>query len=110
MRRGEVGRGGVLRDESDREEKIITDEGVQAFLDYAHDIDLGDIQPNPHLPQMLQKVNCRRWVFSASAPDHVERCLKILGIRDLFEGVIAASSVDMFKRVGHWNLNPNINP
>eukprot|EP00746_Dinoflagellata_sp_MGD_P015340 gnl/MRDRNA2_/MRDRNA2_134028_c0_seq1.p1 gnl/MRDRNA2_/MRDRNA2_134028_c0~~gnl/MRDRNA2_/MRDRNA2_134028_c0_seq1.p1 ORF type:complete len:244 (-),score=39.79 gnl/MRDRNA2_/MRDRNA2_134028_c0_seq1:338-1069(-) len=83
------------------EEKIIKEDGVQAFLDYAHDIDLGDIKPNPQLVEMLKKVNCRRWLFSASAPDHVERCLKILGIRHLFEGIIAASSVDMFSRVGY---------
>merc|ERR1712224_589249 len=82
-------------------ENIITDADVQAFLDNVHDIDLEDIKPDPELAEMLKRVNCRRWVFSASAPSHVERCLKILGIRDLFEGVICASSVDMFSRVGY---------
>jgi len=83
------------------EEKHISNAEVQAFLDYAHDISLEEIKPDPQLPEMLKKINCRRWVFSNSAPDHVERCLKILGIRDLFEGVIAASSVDMFSRCGY---------
>jgi len=50
---------------------------------------------------MLKKIPCKRWVFSNSANGHVERCLAILGIRDLFEGVIAASSVDMFSRCGY---------
>jgi len=82
-------------------EKHITGEEVQGFLDYAHEVSLEDIKPDPRLPEMLKKVKCRRWVFSNSAPVHVERCLKILGIHDLFEGVIAASSVDMFSRCGY---------
>jgi putative hydrolase of the HAD superfamily/pyrimidine and pyridine-specific 5'-nucleotidase len=83
------------------EEKHINESEVQAFLNYAHEISLEDIKPDPQLPAMLRRVNCRRWVFSNSAPGHVERCLEILGIRDLFEGVIAASSVDMFGRCGY---------
>eukprot|EP00746_Dinoflagellata_sp_MGD_P003373 gnl/MRDRNA2_/MRDRNA2_106564_c0_seq1.p1 gnl/MRDRNA2_/MRDRNA2_106564_c0~~gnl/MRDRNA2_/MRDRNA2_106564_c0_seq1.p1 ORF type:complete len:333 (+),score=72.91 gnl/MRDRNA2_/MRDRNA2_106564_c0_seq1:86-1084(+) len=83
------------------EEKHITGAEVQSFLDYAHEISLEDIKPDPKLPEIIKKVNCRRWVFSNSATAHVERCLKIMGIRDLFEGVIAASSVDMFSRCGY---------
>lgn len=83
------------------EEKFIDETDVQAFLDYVHDIDLGDIKPDPQLAKMLKQVNCRRWVFSASSPAHVERCLGILGVRNLFEGIIAASSVDMFSRAGY---------
>lgn len=83
------------------EEKHITEAQVPAFLKYAHEISLEDVKPNPQLPEMLKQIKCRRWVFSNSAPEHVERCLEILGIRDLFEGVIAASSVDMFNRCGY---------
>ena len=84
------------------EEKHLAEADVQAFLDYGHDVDLAeDIQPDLQLREMLKKIPCRRWVFSNSANDHVERCLAILGIRDLFEGVIAASSVDMFSRCGY---------
>lgn len=83
------------------EEKHISVVEVQAFLDYAHDISLEDIKPDPQLPEMLKRIKCKRWVFSNSTRDHVERCLKILGISDLFEGVIAASSVDMFSRCGY---------
>lgn len=82
-------------------ERIISESEVQAFLDYAHDIDLEDIKPDPQLAEMLKQVNCRRWVFTASAPEHAERCLGVLGVRDLFEGVVAASSIEMFNRAGY---------
>lgn len=83
-------------------EKLLAETEVQDFLNYGHDIELGkDIKPDPQLREMLKQIKCRRWVFSNSAPDHVERCLAILGIRDLFEGIIAASSVEMFSRCGY---------
>merc|ERR1711904_752575 len=66
------------------EEKHLAEADVQAFLDYGHDIDLSeDIKPDPQLRELLEKIPCRRWVFSNSARGHVERCLDIIGIRDL---------------------------
>jgi len=75
---------------------------VEEFLAEVHDIPLSeDIKRDPELRSMLQALPHRRWVFTASTPRHAQRCLELLGIADLFDGIIACSSMDMFRRAGY---------
>lgn len=80
-------------------EKHLEEKDVDSFLKEVHDINL-DIMPDPALRDMLLSLRHRRWVFTAATREHAERCLEKLGIRDLFEGIVACSSQEMIKRVG----------
>mmetsp|Transcript_150163 Transcript_150163/g.280043 ORF Transcript_150163/g.280043 Transcript_150163/m.280043 type:complete len:283 (+) Transcript_150163:76-924(+) len=74
---------------------------VVDFLDEVYEISLDDIKPDPALRAMLKGLPRRRWVFTAATKQHAHRCLQRIGIEDLFEGVIACSSTDMFQRAGY---------
>jgi putative hydrolase of the HAD superfamily/pyrimidine and pyridine-specific 5'-nucleotidase len=54
------------------------------------------IGPDPELRAMLQSLDpsIPRWVFTASIEPHARRCLELLGVSDLFEGVIDVRAVD----------------
>jgi len=77
----------------------LEEKDVDSFLQEVHDIHL-DIDPDPALREMLLSLPHRRWVFTAATREHAERCLDKLGIRDVFEGIVACSSQEMIKRVG----------
>jgi putative hydrolase of the HAD superfamily/pyrimidine and pyridine-specific 5'-nucleotidase len=78
------------------------DEGqVPDFLNQVHNVTLDDIQPDPELRAMLLAIPHRRWVFTAATREHAYRCLWRLGIEDLFEGVIACSSTEVFQQAGY---------
>lgn len=72
-------------------EGIIDEAGVEAFLREVHDIDYGDIAPDPKLRSLLQAVTRAKptWIFTASVREHAQRCLEAIGIADLpFCGII----------------------
>mmetsp|Transcript_81284 Transcript_81284/g.143387 ORF Transcript_81284/g.143387 Transcript_81284/m.143387 type:complete len:277 (+) Transcript_81284:60-890(+) len=77
----------------------LQEKDVDSFLQEVHDVHL-DIEPDPALREMLLTLPHRRWVFTAATREHAERCLGKLGIKDLFEGIVACSSQEMIKRVG----------
>jgi len=65
------------------------------YLAYVHDLPLEDyIQPDPALRQMLLSLPQRRWIFTNSDGNHVQRVLNILGLQGCFEGVIDVRAVD----------------
>ena len=75
------------------EEKYLdTQEHLDEFLHYAHDIPL-DIERDEKLRAMLLKIKTPKWVFTASVAAHARRCLEKLGIDDLFEGIIDVRAV-----------------
>jgi putative hydrolase of the HAD superfamily/pyrimidine and pyridine-specific 5'-nucleotidase len=78
----------------------IADSQVQEFLAEVHDIPL-EIDPDPELRQMLLALPHKCWVFTAATPEHARRCLDKLGVQDLFMGIVACSSPEMFGRVGY---------
>jgi len=80
----------------------IPEEQVQDFLASVHDVPLDDdIHPDTELRKMLEALPQRRWVFTAATREHAERCLRCLGIEDLFDGIVACSSPQMLERAGY---------
>ena len=60
------------------------------YLDVVHDADLSDlIRPDDRLRAMLERLPGRRVVFTNAPRAHAARVLGLLGISDVFEGVIA---------------------
>jgi putative hydrolase of the HAD superfamily/pyrimidine and pyridine-specific 5'-nucleotidase len=73
---------------------------VEEFLEYVHDVPLEeDIKARPLLREMILKLgHKRRFVFTASIREHAERCLRILGIEDLFEDIIDCRTVNLLTK------------
>lgn len=65
------------------EERIAHDD-AEDFLRRAHDIDYSDIQPDPPLAAMLQRVCAAAptSIFTASIHEHARRCLERVGAHD----------------------------
>lgn len=74
---------------------------VDEFLAEVHDVSLDEIEPDEKLRKVIETVPHKRWVFTAATREHAERCLRRLGIDDLFDGIIACSSREIFNRVGY---------
>ena len=58
------------------------------FLDYVHDIDLGDIGPNQRLAALLGRLEGRRLIFTNGSVPHADRVTRQLGIAGLFEDIV----------------------
>jgi putative hydrolase of the HAD superfamily/pyrimidine and pyridine-specific 5'-nucleotidase len=68
-----------------------TEEAIDRFLEEVHDLPISELlMPDPELRKMLLKMDpsIPKYIFTASVSHHAERCLKALGIEDLFEDVI----------------------
>jgi pyrimidine 5'-nucleotidase len=68
-----------------------TEEAINTFLEEVHDLPISELlKPDPELRKMLLKMDpsILKYIFTASVSHHAERCLKALGIEDLFEDVI----------------------
>jgi len=75
---------------------------VADFLRSVHDVPLEeDIHPDEELRRVLLAIPHRRWVFTASTREHAQRCLRRLGIEDLFLGIVACSSPEVIQRTGY---------
>lgn len=60
------------------------------YLEYVHDIDLGDLlQPDHVLRELLERMPGRKAVFSNASRTHVDRVLDRLGLQGCFEATIA---------------------
>lgn len=80
-----------------QQENIIDDVLLEEYLEYAHDIPLHEhIAPDPELRKMLESLDPQipKWVFTASTKPHAMRCLELLGIHDLFQGIIDVRAVE----------------
>ena len=69
-------------------ENLIPDERIEEYLHAVHNVPLDEISPDMDLRQMLLKLQVRRWIFTASSREHALRCMKRVGVDDLFEGII----------------------
>ena len=68
-----------------------TDEAIDGYLREVHDIPIADhISEDKELREMITSMDpsIPRYIFTASVREHAQRCLKALGIDDLFDGII----------------------
>ena len=62
---------------------------VQDYLQYVHEVDLSKvIQPDQQLRQALGSLPQDKWIFTNASRQHANNVLGLLGISDLFMGVI----------------------
>ena len=70
-------------------EGIIDAAGAEDFLVRVHQIDYGDIQPDPALDAILAGLSAPTWIFTASTREHALRCVDALQLKRLrYEGVV----------------------
>jgi pyrimidine 5'-nucleotidase len=59
------------------------------YLRYVHDVEISDyLHEDPELRQALISLPQEKWIFTNASQAHAEQVLRLLGIRDLFEGII----------------------
>jgi putative hydrolase of the HAD superfamily len=68
---------------------LMLEHGVDAedYLAYVHDIDLGDLRPEPALIAALRRLPGRRFVFTNGCANHAARILSRIGMDGMFEQV-----------------------
>ena len=76
-------------------ENLIPPERIEEYLHAVHDVPLEEINRDPELRKMFLQLQVRRWVFTASSREHAMRCMKRVGVDDLFEGVIDCREVNL---------------
>ncbi len=57
------------------------------FLDYVHDIDLAQIQPNLALAEALTALPGYKYIYTNGSTKHAENVARALGVFDLFDDV-----------------------
>lgn len=82
------------------EEQHLPDmDGVNAYLEYVHDIPLVDVlEVDPVARKMLMQLPLRRAVLTNSNIEHAERVLTHLNLWDVFEGVIDIRAMNFFSK------------
>lgn len=62
---------------------------VQDYLQYVHEVDLSEvIEPDYQLKAALRSLPQEKWIFTNASRQHANNVLGLLGISDLFMGVI----------------------
>lgn len=62
---------------------------VHDYLQYVHEVDLSrQIQPDQQLKAALSSLPQEKWIFTNASRQHAENVLGLLGVADLFVGVI----------------------
>ncbi len=62
---------------------------VHDYLQYVHEVDLSrQIQPDQQLKAALRSLPQEKWIFTNASRQHADNVLGLLGIADLFVGVI----------------------
>lgn len=64
------------------------------FLDDVHDIDVSDMEPDPRLATLIEKLPGRRVIFTNGSVPHADRITRQLGIDHLFEGTFDIEAGD----------------
>jgi pyrimidine 5'-nucleotidase len=80
---------------------------IDGYLQDVHDIPLADlIQRDDKLREMLLKIDpsIPKYIFTASVRHHAERCLKALGIEDLFDGIIDCKDCGLETKHSHYSF------
>jgi putative hydrolase of the HAD superfamily len=67
---------------------------TQDFLTYVHDLPLKDyLTPNPTLRPVIASLPTRNLIFTNADSAHAERVLTVLGLRDLFAGIVDVNAI-----------------
>jgi putative hydrolase of the HAD superfamily len=65
------------------------------FLAYVHDLPLERyIGPDPQLRRLLLSLPQEKWIFTNADDQHARRVLEVLGVSDLFTGVVDVVTLD----------------
>lgn len=65
------------------------------YLAFVHDVPLEEfLAEDPALRSMLERLPQPKWILTNSDKAHSQRVLNLLGIEDLFEGIIDVTAVD----------------
>lgn len=77
-------------------EGYLSYEGIDSFLHEVHDIPL-ELQTDERLRSILVAMDpsIPRYIFTASVREHAERCLRQIGIQDLFVDIIDCKACDL---------------
>ena len=81
-----------------------TEEATDGFLRDVHDIPIFDhLKRDDELRKVLSSIDPRipKYIFTASVREHAERCLKALGIDDLFVDIIDCKACDLETKHSH---------
>jgi pyrimidine 5'-nucleotidase len=68
-----------------------TPEAIDCFLEEVHDLPIHQLlKPDTRLREILLQLDpsIPKYIFTASVSHHAQRCLKALGIEDLFEQIV----------------------
>jgi putative hydrolase of the HAD superfamily len=69
------------------------------FLAFVHDVPVSDyIQANENLREMLTRLPQSKWILTNSDKNHAKRVLKVLGVEDLFTGILGVSDLDFHNK------------
>jgi putative hydrolase of the HAD superfamily len=64
------------------------------FLAYVHDLPLKDyLTPNPTLRRVIASLPTRNLIFTNADSAHADRVLTVLGLRDLFTGIVDVNAI-----------------
>ena len=82
---------------------LMAEHGVDPhkYLDFVHDVDLGKLEPCPHLRAHLLALPGRKFIFTNADRPYAERVLTARGLEDIFEVIFD------IHRMGHL---PKPNP
>ncbi len=66
----------------------------QEYLHYVHDIDLGQLAPDPRMLRALKTLTGRKYIFTNGSQAHAKNVGEHLGVYDLFDGVFGIEDID----------------
>lgn len=84
-----------------------TEEAIDQFLEDVHDIPIEDLIPrDDKLRNILSKIDptIPKYIFTASVSHHAIRCIKALGIDDLFVDVIDCKKCNLETKHSHHSF------
>jgi len=70
----------------------------EPYLDFVHDIDLSELQPDPQLIDALARLPGRRFVFTNGCRNHALRILERLKLADMFDQVWDIRTIDFIPK------------
>ncbi len=65
-----------------------------AFLDYVHEIDVGNVAPHPELGEAIAALPGRKLIFTNGSERHAENVVNRLGIAHVFDGIYDIVATD----------------
>lgn len=69
------------------------------YLMFVHDIPLEKyLKPDQRLRTIMRNITIEKWIFTNSDRAHAERVLKLLGLLDLFEGILDVTSMNYLNK------------